>query len=198
MKKVLLLVLVLAGFYIGCSNRPEVNANEHPIILQRLLDSNFHKKSFDSLLAIICKDTSGIEFSGGLLANASFRVIYEHSAAYLPDVAEFLVKGRFNTMQVSVCIYSMQNLSAVDYVSFCQIILGLYHQGIIKEGMLEQAILPNFLEKRIIPENYQDSDVVALLQNLMQIQNIPLQFKNTLKNVLNGSYIKESKSSPSP
>src|ERR1700674_4166190 len=116
MNKVLLSVLVLASFCIGCSNQPEANTNEPHIVLQSLLDSNFHKKNFDSLMAIICMDTSGIEFSESLLVNASFRVIYEHSPAYLPDVAELLLKGGFNMMKVSVCIYSMQNLSVVDYV----------------------------------------------------------------------------------
>jgi hypothetical protein len=198
MKKILLPVLVLAAFCIGCSNHPEANTNDHHIVLQSLLDSNFRKKRFDSLMAIICKDTAGIEFSGGLLANASFRLIYEHSAAYLPDVAEFLLKGQFNTMQASVCVFSMQNLSSADYVSFCQVILRLYHQEVIKEGMLEQAILPNFLEKRIISENYRDSNVMALLQNVMQIQNISTEFKNSLNRVVDGSYIKDAKGSPSP
>lgn len=104
--------ILLVFFCIGCFNRPAKNTVERPIVFQSLLDPNFHKKRFDSLLSIICKDTSGIEFSGGLLANPIFRIICEHSAAYLPDVAELPLDGHFNTMQANVCIFSMQNLCA--------------------------------------------------------------------------------------
>jgi hypothetical protein len=186
--------MLLAGFYIGCSNRSEENESDHPIALQNLLDSNFHKKSFDSLMAIICKDTSGIEFSGGLLLSSNFRLIYEHSAAYLPDVAGFLLKGQFNDKQASVCIFSMQNLSVVDYVSLCRLYLRLYKDSLIKEGMLEEALLPDFQDVHIIGENYKDSNVITLLQDIKS-QGISSEFKHAIDIVQDGSYIKGAQSS---
>jgi hypothetical protein len=175
--------------FVSCSNSHEKIRESSRLMPQSLLDSSYHRKNFDSLLADVCKDTSGLDFSEELLQSSSFRLIYEHSDAYIEDAIRVLSKGHFSTMQASVCIFAMQNLSAVDYVNFCQFYLRLYENNKITESMLKQAILPNFLESRIIPENYQDSNVILLLHEVQNNGSISQTFKNEIENVLSGKYL---------
>src|SRR6267142_1257878 len=117
-KKTQLCFVSLVIFLFSCSNEPRKTHETAAFAPQSILDSNYHKKNFDSLFAIVCKDTSGLDFSEELLTSSSFRVVYEHSSAYLEDAIRLLSKGEFNTMQASSCIFAMQNLSVVDYVVF--------------------------------------------------------------------------------
>jgi hypothetical protein len=193
----LFFVAILLILSSSCSNNGENLRKSDTIAIQGLLDSNYHKKNFDSLLAVVCKDTSGLDYSEELLASPSFRVIYEHSTAYLEDAIQVLSKEKFNTMQASVCIFAMQNLQVVDYVRFCRFYLALYDRKKIMEPMLQQAILPNFLESRIIPQNYKDSGVIVLLHEIKSNGNISKAFKTEIENVLSGKYIEEVNKNPS-
>jgi hypothetical protein len=80
----------------------------------------------------------------------------------------------------------MQNLSVVDYVTFCRFYLKLYQDNRISEGMLKQAIFPNFLEKRIIEESYDEPHVIGLLNKIKNDKMISEGFKNEIKSVLSG------------
>jgi hypothetical protein len=164
--------------------------------MQRLLDENNHKKNYDSLMSLICKDTSGLDFSEEVLADSNFRYIYEHSDAYLEDAIKILAKDSFTNKQASICIFEMQNLSVIDYVSFCEFYVKLFKAGKIPEGMLQQAIVPNFLQKRIIPENYSDPNVIGLLRNITSNKSVSTDFKMLIGDIQSGKYIKGVRNSP--
>lgn len=187
MDRRVLLALVMSGFLLySCYNKQEGLHNSNTIRLQSILDSNNHKRDFDSMMSIICKDTSALEFSKALLADSNFRIIYEHSSAYLADAIALLSKQRFNRKQAIVCIYAMQNLSPIDYVRFCQFYLGLYEDKRIEEGMLEETIFPNFGGKWILAENYENPDVMALLNRIENRATISKEFKKKIADVLSG------------
>lgn len=189
--KFILFCISLIAIFDSCSNDHSSISEKSTIIPQRLLDSNYHKKNFDSLLSNICKGKSNLDITAELLANSNFRVIYEHSPAYLEDAIRKLSNGNFTTMEAEACIYGMQNLQLIDYIDFCRFYLQLYNDNKVSEGMLKEVILPNFLQVRIIPKNSNDSNVVALLNKIKANERISIGFKNDIVNVLSGKYEKE-------
>jgi hypothetical protein len=80
----------------------------------------------------------------------------------------------------------MQNLKVNDYVKFCSTYAGLYDGKKIKEPMLETAISPNFLNKKIITENYTNPGVIALLQSIRSKHGISTEFKKLIDGTLSG------------
>ena len=72
MKTYLLFSFVAAVCFFSCSdNRGKIRTTS-AFVPQNLLDSNGHKKNFDSLLAIVCKDTFGLDFSEELISKPKF------------------------------------------------------------------------------------------------------------------------------
>ena len=176
-------------FFSACSNRQKKNRQQDTYAPQSLLDSNYHKKKFDSLINSACKGIpSGLDYSEELLASPAFRCIFEHSSAYLEDEI-LLLSDRFTNLQISICIYSMQNLPLIDYVQFCKFVLKLYSSNKIPEGFLRQSIVPNFLEIRIIPKNYANPDVISLLKSIENERKISKEFKKEIEDILSGKYI---------
>lgn len=188
---ILLFYLFTVVSFLSCTNNYQKKNTTTKIPLQGILDSDYHRKNFDSLMTIVCRETTALDYSEELLADSSFGCIYEHSSAYLEDAINLLSKEHFTDTQASVCIFAMQNLSVIDYARFCQFYVQLYDRNKISEGMLKQAILPNFLQKRIIPENYDDPHVIALLNDIKNHQMVSGEFKKEIANVLSGKYIKD-------
>jgi hypothetical protein len=184
-----ILLAVLLSWSFSCYNNQE-KLQEPNGGHTSLLDSNNHKRDFDSMMSIICKDTSALEFSKELLADSNFIIIYEHSSSYLDDAIALLSKQRVNEKRAIVCVYAMQHLSPIEYVRFCQFYLRLYDDKKIGEGMLRETIFPNFGGKWIIAENYKDPDVMALLHKLEDSKTISGEFKMEVENILSGKTLR--------
>jgi hypothetical protein len=152
----------------------------------------YRKKNFDSLMNVVVKTfpPNGLDFSEGLLSSNAFVEIFEHSSIYFDDVTKLLTTERFNDLQASYCIYAMQNLTVTKYVELSRIYLRLYDEKKISEGMLNLLVTPNFLQKRIILENYTRADVEDILKTISK-KNISIQFKETIKTILSGKYAKD-------
>ena len=174
-----------------CSGNQQKNCEINIVSTVGLLDSNYQKKEFDSLLSVTCKRiSSGLDYSEELLVDSAFMCIYEHSSAYLQDAIWLLLNENFTQMEANICIYGMQNLPLIDYIRFCKFYLILYNQNKISQGTLELTISPNFLRKLIIPENYAKPIVIEFLNNIRENKNISKEFKEMLENILSGKYIR--------
>jgi len=173
----------------GCSNNSQ--SSQKPLSPARSYPP-YHKIDFVSFIDRQKNDT--LEFYEGLLYNKTFVNILEHCEFYRNDVTTFLNKGHFNNMQVEICICAMQNLNVNDYVNFCNLILTLYNDNKLPEGVLEDAISPDFLRKRIITDNYNDPRVIKLLKSIENNKKISSKnFKEYLPDILSGKSSKELK-----
>jgi len=182
--------LVLAiCIYFGCADNNQKIKNQP---LAESVDSTYRKIDFEKFI-IEQKDDS-LDFYGQLLGDKKFVSVFEHSKFYLDDVMSFLNKGNYNSMQVCICICAMQNLGVRDYVRFCTYLLSLYNNGEISEGVLETGIAPNLLQKRIIIDNYNNSEVKRLLKTIQANKSIKdSSFLVWLPNIISGKSSKELK-----
>ena len=184
------LFFVFIALNQGCSNSDR-SKKENTSLAQSNL--NYHKINFYSFIDEEKNDTLKDSYEE-LLYNKAFVNILEHGEFYIDDVILFLNKRNFNDMQVAVCIGAMQNLKVSDYVKPCNLILELYNSNKLPEGILEHAISPDFLRKRIIIDNYADPEVVKLLRNIENNNKVTnTDFKNYLPEILSGKSSKELK-----
>jgi hypothetical protein len=158
--KLIVLVLVIC-FCSGCAGNGQKIKKQ---LLTKSVDSTYRKIDFEKFI-IEQKDDS-LDFYEELLANRPFVDILEHSKSYFPDVLSFLNRGNFNTGQVAISICAMQNLNVHDYVKLCNTILYLYNAKKLPVTILDHAIAPDFLRKRIIIDNYTNPEVIALIKNI--------------------------------
>ena len=121
-----------------------------------------------------------LDYYEELLNDKAFVDIFEHSAFYLNDAKAFLSNGYFSAMQVEICICAMQNLDGKHYIDFCKFCYSLYNQNKITSRVLEDAMGPDFLKKRIIIDNYYNPDVIALLDNLKNDRKMGKDFINRI------------------
>src|SRR5260221_6351027 len=150
------------SLYFGCSNN---QSNEKHTSNKGFSKVNYHKKNFDSLMS--ADKNLELDYYEELLNDKVFVDIFEHSALYLNYAKAFLSNDHFNPMQVEICICAMQNLDGKHYIDLCKFCYSLYNQNKITSRVLEDAIGPDFLKKRIIIDNYNNPDVIALLDDLM-------------------------------
>jgi hypothetical protein len=124
----------------GCSN------NSQKQLSPAKSNPNYHKIDFISFIDKQKNDS--LDFYEELLADKVFVNVLEHGEFYRNDVMTFLGKGNFNNMQVGICICAMQNLNVNDYVNLCDLILSLYNNNKLPEGILQDAILPQFFAQK--------------------------------------------------
>ncbi len=173
----------------GCSNNSQ-NSQKHLVPVK--LDPHYHKIDFASFIDKRKNDT--LDFYEALLADKAFVNIMEHGEFYRNDVMTFLDKGNFNNMQVAICICAMQNLNVDDYVKLCNLILSLYNDNKLPEGILQDAISPEFLRKRIIINNYNNPRVINLLKSIENNKKVSNKdFRKWLPDILSGKSSKELK-----
>jgi hypothetical protein len=183
------------GFLYSCSGPEGKDHNGIAAIPDRSVDSSYHKKDFDSLIVSLDKDFDGnLEFTKALMSDTNFREIYLHSSSYFDDMLQFLSKkrslyqGEKSGMLACLCVWSMQNLSIAEYVKLCNTLVDLYEDKVITEGPLHEAILPNFGDSWIIPHNYSDPRVRALLQRIHDREGVSPELKKKVENVLLGKF----------
>jgi len=187
-------LLVLFSFTMvalnqGCLNN---NQNSQKQLSSPISDPSYQKIDFISFIDKRKNDT--LDFYEALLADKAFVNILEHGEFYRNDVMTFLGKGNFNNMQVGICICAMQNLNMNDYVNLCNLILSLYNDNKVPEGILQDAISPNFLRKRIIINNYNDPRVINLLKSIESNKKVSNKdFRKWLPDILSGKSSKELK-----
>jgi len=189
-KKLIFLGLSLPIFgtaYSSCSNTDQ--RNEKQASNDTKNDATYHKKNFDSLMSV--DKNLHLDYYEELLNDKAFVSIYEHSSLYLNDAIAFLSKNNFNTMQAEVCICAMQNLDAKHYIGFCKFYLSLYENKRIVAGVLQDAILTDFLKKRIIIDNYTNPDVISLLNGLKNDKNMTKDFRRDIPDILSGKAKKD-------
>jgi len=173
----------------GCLNN---NQNSQKQLSSPISDPNYQKIDFISFIDKRKNDT--LDFYEALLADKAFVNILEHGEFYRNDVMTFLGKGNFNNMQVGICICAMQNLNMNDYVNLCNLILSLYNDNKVPEGILQDAISPNFLRKRIIINNYNNPRAINLLKSIERNKKVSNKdFRKWLPNILSGKSSKELK-----
>lgn len=157
----------------------------------KIAGPDYHKINFNKFIDVQKNRT--LEFHNEeILTDTAFVNVFEHSPVYFDDAMKFLQAGHFNAMQAHVCILAMQNLPVNDYVKLCDLYLSLFNQHKIAEGMLESAIMPNFLNIRVITNNYCDPKVKALLTSIINNKNVSKkEFKNYLSDILSGKACRE-------
>jgi hypothetical protein len=181
--------IIIIALNQGCSNN---NQNNQKQLSPARSDAHYHKIDFVNFIDKRKKDS--LDFYEELLADKAFLNILDHSEFYRNDVMSFLGKKSFNNMQVAICICAMQNLNANEYVDLCNLILSLYNDNKLPEGILEDAISPDFLRKRIIIYNYNNPRVIKLLKNIEDNKKISNKdFKKYLPDILSGKSSKELK-----
>lgn len=191
-------LIVYALFFVilfsDCSDRQKEQKNANVFEPENPTDSNYQKKNFDNLIVAIDKEIgTNLDRSEELLGNKKFVEIYDHSSVYLQDAIKFLLTDTLSGWRPFVCILAMQNLSVNDYTKFCNVLAELYEKDKIKEGMLQEAITPNFLEKRIIIKNYADPDVIKLLQRIQNNKKVSKEFNDRIEGILSGTYLRDIK-----
>ena len=171
----------------SCSDRNSGDKSPEILVASDVLDSNYHKKNFDSLIITIDRETaSNLDRSEEFLGNGNFLSIYDHSAFYLEDAINFISNDSLTGRRPFICILAMQNLPVKDYVRFCNALAELYEENKIKESLLKNAIMPNFLDKRIIIMNYNNASVVKLLERIRNNKEITREFKDDIEDILLG------------
>ncbi|MCO5949279.1 hypothetical protein [Mucilaginibacter flavidus] len=179
---------ILSCIVFGCTEK----ANHSKPIQQHQQEANFNKIDFISFIGKHRNDT--LDFYEELLADKPFVNVLEHSKFYFNDVLSFLNDGKFNTGQVAISICAMQNLDVHDYVKLCNTVLDLYNARKLPVTILDHAISPDFLQKRIIIDNYTNPEVIALINNTQNNKTInDPDLLNWLPDVLSGKSSKELK-----
>lgn len=173
----------------GCSNNKQ---NSQKQLVPVRLDPHYHKIDFIGFIDKRKNDT--LDFYEEMLGDKAFVNIMEHGEFYRNDVMTFLSKGNFNNTQVGICICAMQNLNVDDYVNLCDLILSLYNDNKLPEGILQDAVSPDFLRKRIIINNYGNPRVINLLKSIENNKKVSNKdFRKWLPNILSGKSSKELK-----
>jgi hypothetical protein len=173
----------------GCSNNSQSSQQQ---LSPAKSNPHYHKIDFVSF--INQRKNDSLDFYEELLSDKVFVNVMEHGEFYRNDVMTFLGKGNFNSMQVEICICAMQNLNVNDYVNLCNLILSFYNEDKLSEGVLEDAISPNFLHKRIITDNYNDPKVIKLLKSIENNKKVSNKnFREFLPDILSGKSSKELK-----
>jgi|GEM_PF-1745858 len=179
-------VLTLIAVNQGCSS------NSQRKVLPTATYPSYQQINFGIFIDKQKNDT--LDFYEALLNNKDFVNIFEHSEFYFDDVTSYLKNESFNNMQAAICICAMQNLSVKKYVKLCSLVLLLYDNNKLTDGILEHAITPDFLRKRIIIDNYNDPDVVKLLRSIENDKKVPNEdFKKSLPQILSGESSKQLK-----
>lgn len=146
----------------------------------------YKKKNLDSLLQVIIRTKPAkMEIASEYLTDSAFVEIYEHSPGYLTDVKRFVKENPFASDKLAICVYAMQDLNCSDYVDLCEAYLELYNWHKVSEKMLEFAIAPNFLQKRILADNRSDPRVIKLLDDIKK-ENISNEFRELIDDILSG------------
>ena len=175
--------------YYSCSNNKNQVKNASSSKQQV---SIYHK--IDFIKFIEARKNDSLDFREELLENKDFVNIFEHGKYYFDDFLSFLGTGKFNAMQVSICICAMQNLDLDHYVILCNLILSLRNQNKVSDGIVELTISPDFLHKRIIIDNYDNPNVIKLIQSIKNNKIISdKDLLNFLPNILSGKSSKELK-----
>ncbi len=181
---------ILVFFFDACSDRREKKDSKNRADHTNTVDSNYSKGNFDSLMVVIEKAfPTGIDYGEEVLPSQAFKAIFDHSSIYLEDAIAFLSKENLSKLDASVCIFAMQNLLPDEYVKFCKVFIPLFEKKKIEEGILREAISPNFLQKRIIAENFTNPRVIELLNSIKNEKNLSTEFKDEIENILSGKYI---------
>ncbi len=81
----------------------------------------------------------------------------------------------------------MQNLAIEDYLKLCKVYLELYDKQKISEYGLLNVVMPNFLEKKIIIDNYKNPDVINFLKIMKDKEKRSSEFKGHIENILSGN-----------
>ena len=176
--------LVTIAFLIlfTCSNNSHNPNNENSSSF-RQQQAFYKKKNFNALIqAIVTQSPKQMDVLEQYLDNKAFVEVFEHSSSYFPDVKKLLRARHFTTEQVFVCILTMQNLGINDYLELCNIYLKLYDNHLISEQMLEAVIIPNFLNKIILEENKDNSNVQIFLNSVLS-RNISIEFRKLIEDL---------------
>jgi hypothetical protein len=191
MEKLKFLTLLLFAFSLGCTNHVDKNQNLRDSTIDSEKNINYTKKNFDSLMQAINKEIGdSLDNSEELLSSPSFMEVYNHSSLYFEDAMGLLSKNNFTNWTPFVCILAMQKLSVSNYIKFSDFYVDLFEHDKIKERLLEDVIAPNFLDKRIIAENYNDAGVKQLLNRILRGKKISSEFNELILSILSGKYIK--------
>lgn len=171
-----------------CSNCSNKNHEEQQHYKN---EPNYKKINFIDFI----KDNDGpLDVYNEFLVNKEFTNILEHSHYYFRDVLSLLNSNHLTPGQVAVSVCAMQNLNVHDYVKLCNVILYKYDEGKLPFGTLEHAISPNFWIKRIIINNYENTEVIALINKIQHDKKITdSNFLSWLPDILSGKFSKELK-----
>lgn len=173
---------ILWGIFFSCTNQRQ-NIKETK---SEMTSSNYQKMNYDSSILLIERKLGTFTFSEQLLTIEEFKDLYEHSSFYINEAKNFLSKDNFTLQEKKITVYSMQNLDKSNYISFCVACKNLYDEGKIPELLLKTAINPNFLKKYPIIRNYNDADVISLLNGIKNEQKISPEFKELINEILSG------------
>ncbi len=155
------------------------------------------KKNFDSLMRVTTNSMAGgLDFYGELLTDTAFLELFEQYYAYFDDVKRLLATDKVTNDELIVCIMSMQNLDADDYAQICSTFVDLYNRHKISESMLETCIMPNFLNKHIVAENYKNPAIVKFLKGILKSNRLSQYFRTSLEETLSGKIWRGIESSP--
>lgn len=159
------LIIILSLLFCNCGSKNEQLQDEKPYAY----DPNYKKLDFRKFI----KDNDGpLDTYNELLVNKEFTNILEHGRYYFSDVLSLLNSDHLTPGQVAVSVCAVQNLNVHDYVKLCNVILYKYDEGKLPFGTLEHAISPNFWIKRIIINNYENTEVIALINKIQHDKKI--------------------------
>ena len=180
--------IIFLFFYCSCLSKTQKNAdtNHSPN------DSGYHKKNYDSIIIAIDKKVgANLTYHEQLLNYPEFVDIFKHDSLYLNEAIEFLRKNKDTTgWQNEINYVAMQNLSLVNYLKFYKVYVEQFEQGKIGEQSLEEVTLPHFLKYQILVRNYNDPDVINILNSLLQKKDISDKFKDLIIDIKSGEVLK--------
>ncbi len=82
----------------------------------------------------------------------------------------------------------MQDLPLSDYVKFCRVCKTFFDNKKIDELLLKAAFTARMERTNLIIKNFDNSEVMALLEEVLEDRNVSKDFKDEIKSVLTGKF----------
>lgn len=186
------ILIFCVSFCVCCSGTTSSAKNQKNTAKTSVtIDRKFRTVGYDSTILLIEKKVVNIVSWNGLFNIREFMTLYENSSYYLDSAINFLRRKEFSDAQKKIGINSMQRSELEDYIRLCVECKSLYDAGMMSEDILKWVINPNFSNRYIIVRNYENAEVIKLLDSISNDPNVSNEFKRNIENILDGKSLGE-------
>lgn len=186
LNNVFIVTLFLSTMYYSCKGNDTIETkNVQTVALPDTIIIE-QKMEFQHRIDSIEKKIIDLTTAQDLYTVGEFIEVYEYPEYYIDSVLKFLEISNKTIQQKMIAIYSIQKLSENMYISFAQKATKLYQMKIINEDLIALIISSDLPPNYTIIKNYNNYDVIELLNTIKDDGTTSLNMKNRIEKILSG------------